>query len=56
MKHNFENDDSRHWYKCTKCGIKYYNGEFVQGYGRNDYDDKLENLTCDEIIIKQIIE
>lgn len=59
MKHDFIPDNNNFWYKCKKCNIKYYNGEYISGFGRNDEFSAfsaIENLTCDEIIIKKIIE
>jgi hypothetical protein len=47
------------WYICTKCKIKYYCGEFVTGFsGFGNYNKgiDLDHITCDELIIKSIIE
>lgn len=59
LKHEFMPDVRNSWYKCTKCNIKYYCGEFVTGFaGFSNYNRRidLDNMTCDEVIIKNIIE
>jgi hypothetical protein len=48
------------YFKCNKCGLsirKYENLEFyfISSSYNNDVASKLINLTCDEIILKNIL-
>jgi hypothetical protein len=60
LKHDFILDKpSERVYICTKCKIKYYCGEFITGFsGFGNYNKgiDLDCMTCDELIIKEIIE
>lgn len=52
---------SKQWYRCKKCKIRYFYGEFVSAFYSSDhaYDNLkmvLKDITCEEYIIKSIIE
>ncbi len=55
LGHNFIKlyNKSVDWYICSKCKIKYYDGEFVKCF----YEKwPINDISCDEVIIKSIIE
>lgn len=62
--HNFKPtyNDSIQWYVCTKCNIEtsftLLEGSFTYYRSKDDMigDENLNNLFCEEVIIKNIIE
>lgn len=47
-------NNTKYWYRCKKCNIRYFSGEFIKSFYNND-SLHIKNITCDEYIIKQII-
>lgn len=62
LNHKFKrlHPNNDYWWKCLKCNIFFFTGETIKEFHFNIHNTHIKNaieyITCEEFIIKQIIE